>query len=132
MPHPDDAAYRAELEAALAALEPQLRGLHDLLHVSISSQLIAEINHAINEREERKRLIYDVIAALDAIAAADAALMADGYPDLPPAQLDAALFNELQGQEADLDAAIEVFVPPQQAATMTIGLGSPEPKPQGE
>jgi hypothetical protein len=58
--------------------------------------------------------------------------MADGYPDLPPAQLDAALFNELQGQEADLDAAIEVFVPPQQAATMTIGLGSPEPKPQGE
>jgi hypothetical protein len=128
MPYMPDDAYRAELEAALAVLEPQIRGLHDLLTVSISSQLRDEIQHEITARERRKALIQDMLTAMDNAVAVNQALIADGYPALPPTQLSPPLFSELQGQEDDLTSAVSVFAGPPPASVMTIGLGEPTPK----
>lgn len=122
-------ALRAELEAALAVIEPQIRGLHDLMTVSITEELRAEIEAQIEVRERRANLIQAVLDQLDATNAAQAALEADGYPTLLNAELPPGLFTELQGEETDLDAAVAVFEKAGPATTVTIELGEPAEKP---
>ena len=124
-------ALRAELEAALAVIDPQIRGLHDLAVVSISAELIAAIELQIVERERRQHLLQDAIASLDGVVAALDALEADGYPALPDATLDPALFDELQGEDADLDAASGIFQK-NVAASISIDLGNPVDRPHAE
>jgi hypothetical protein len=126
-PNPE---LRAELEAALAVLEPELRGLRDLFVVSVSPALQSSINDQILVRQRRVDLINATLAALDSAVAARTALEADGYPALPDAPLPADQFTELQGQDADLQAAIGVFEEaPPPATTLTVNLGEPIPKP---
>jgi hypothetical protein len=102
---------RAELVAANAVLAPQIRGLHDLALVSISSELAAEIAKQIAARERRRDLINGVIALLDGALQSLNALQADGYPLLPTVPLHAALLSELFGEKTDLDAAHGLFTP---------------------
>jgi hypothetical protein len=123
-PNPE---LRAELEAALAVIEPQIRGLNDLLNVSISGELAASIRGELAEREHRRDLIVAAIACLDALQAAMDALEADGYPALPPATIIASQYAELQGQASDLTTAVAVF--DEQASQLTVGLGTPAAKP---
>ena len=115
-------ALRAELDAALALLMPQIRGLHDLAAVSISSDLLAQINDQITVRERRRDLIIATIDALDA-------LEGDGYPELAPAVLPVGLFGELQGEETDLDAAVAIFEKAGPATQIDVVLGAPTDKP---
>jgi hypothetical protein len=122
-------ALRAELEAALAVLEPEIRGLHDLTTVSISTELQTEINKQIDIREHRRDLIQSVLNSMNATNAARNALEADGYPALPDAVLSPVLFSELKGEDADITAAIGVFEEKLPATTMSIGLGAPVDKP---
>jgi hypothetical protein len=122
-------ALRAELEAALAILNVQIRGLHDLAAVSISPELLAEINEQIIARERRRDLIQAVLNALDGVVVARRALSADGYPALPDIELSTDLFQELQGQDSDLKAAIGIFEAPPVASRISAELGSPADKP---
>lgn len=115
---------RAELVAALAVLAPQIRGLHDLMAVSISSDLGNEIQAQIVARERRRDLIAVVIQWLDGALHALNALQADGYPVLAPIQTPPALLSELTAQQSDLDAALGLFAP-EQAATISVALGAP-------
>jgi hypothetical protein len=124
-PNPE---LRAELEAALAVLEPELRGLRDLFVVSISAPLQSSVNEQILVRQRRVDLINATLAALDGVVTARTALEADGYPALPDAPLPADQFTELQGQDADFKAAIGVFEVAA-ATTVTVNLGDPVPKP---
>lgn len=119
---------RAELNAALADLEPQIRGLHDLAAVSISADLIASVTQQIIEREYRRNLITTALARLDDAHDAMNTLEADGYPALPQATIIASQFNELQEQQTDLETAIALFR--EQASRMTVGLGEPSAKPK--
>ena len=121
-------ALRAELEAALVILEPEIRGLHDLTTVSISAELQTEINKQIATREHRRDLIQGVLNDLDATNAARAALEADGYPALPNAVLSPPLFAELKGEDADINAAVGVFDERQPATTISVQLGAPTDK----
>lgn len=114
-------ALRAELVAAIEVLAPQIRGLHDLALVSITADLAAEISKEIVVRERRRDLINAVIAMLDSAWQALNALEADGYPSLPTAPIPAALFSELHGDEADIEAAVSLFT--QQA--VSVGLDVP-------
>lgn len=100
---------RAELVAANAVLAPQIRGLHDLAVVSISSDLAAEVAKQIAIRTDRRDLINAVIAALDVAWQALNTLQANGYPSLSTAPLQPSLLSELRGEETDLDAAVGLF-----------------------
>jgi hypothetical protein len=102
-------ALRSELNAALAVLAPQIRGLHDMAAVSISPDLLAEINAQITVRERRRDLIRAVISNLDTVVMALQALDADGYPTLDAMIVQPELFTELQGEVSDLEAAAAVF-----------------------
>lgn len=127
-PNPE---LRAELLAALAVIDPQIRGLHDLAVVSISAELAAAIQQQIVERERRQRLLQAAIASLNAVVTALDELEADGYPALPDAFLDPNLLAELNEEENDLDAASGIFVP-NVAAAISIDLGTPVEKSPAE
>ncbi len=118
-------ARRTELLAAIAVLEPQIRGLHDLITTSISDDLKAAIQHQIVVRERRDSLLHMEIAALDEVNVAQDALLADGYPALNTGVLEPSLFQELTGEESDLDAAVAVF-----GQQSTISVGTPTFTPQ--
>lgn len=122
-------ALRAELNAAIAVIDPQIRGLHDIAVVSISATLLTEVNKEIFDRERRRVLLQNAINCLNATNDAMTALQRDGYPALPDEPLSSTSYAELQGQSNDFDAAIGVFVAETPASNVSIGLGSPADKP---
>src|SRR6266550_5988870 len=89
-------ALRRELDAADVLLDPEIRGLADLLNVSVSDDLRTQIQFLLEMRTRRRHLIQRVLNALDAVRVALDALAADGYPTLDNIELPAALFDELQ------------------------------------
>lgn len=121
--------FRAELEAAKAALEPQIRGLHDLTRVSISGDLVQAINYQIEIRERRQGIIQKILNLLDQTVEARTALERDGYPNVPESELPDYLFSELSSEDRDIDAAIAVFKP-DSAQNISVNLGNPVNKPK--
>jgi hypothetical protein len=122
-------ALRAELQAAIDVLAPQIRGLTDLDTISLSSDLKAAIDQQIVVRQRRSNLLSSVISTLDRVIVARTALEADGYPTLPTAIIAQTLFTELKGDNSDIDAAVGVFAP---QATIAIGTDptfTPQPAP---
>lgn len=111
---------RAELVADLDVIAPQIRGLHYLVQINVFPDLVSEESSRIVDRERRRDLIQNVITALDA-------LVADGYPDLLPDQIQPQLFSELQGELSDIQAAANIF---QQvvAEHLQINFSPPVPK----
>jgi hypothetical protein len=120
-------ALRTELMAQLATLNPQIRGLHDLSAVSISADLKQAVAEQIVERERRRDLTQAVVDALDHVVAALRVLESDGYPTFPTSVIPQPLFEELQRQASDLQAAIAVSQA-EQAAKIGVTLGQPVPK----
>ena len=120
-------ALRAELTTALGIVAPQIRGLHDLTTVSISPDLVEDVNNQITSRERRRDLIQAVLTALDHVVSALKALEADGYPDLKTSLIAQSLFTELQGEQTDLQAAVAIFTP-DQAVNLSVAFGSAEAK----
>ncbi len=123
-----DPKLRLELEDAKKALEPQIRGLHDLLQVSISGDLKQEISHQIEIRERRTIRIQAVLDQLDNVNAARTALEKDGYPNIEGSKLSDNLFSELVEQDRDLEAAVKIF-DEEGAQNLSIKLGDSAPKP---
>ena len=122
-----ESQLRAELQAALAVLAPQIRGLNDLSKTSISTELLNQIDEQITNRVRRQSLIQAVLNGLDAVDGELSALENDGYPDLPPVAVLGSLFSELQEENSDLAAGVAVFTSEQiTAGPMTT---SPNPKP---
>jgi hypothetical protein len=124
-------ALRADLEAAKAVLEPQIRGLHDLINTSISGDLKAQIAVQIEIRERRRDKIQTVLNDLDGAVEDMEILERDGYPDIGEAHLPDFLLTELSGEESDLDAALKLFKL-EPAQNISIVLGAPVPKPSQE
>ena len=104
-------ALRAELNAALAVLAPQIRGLNDLSKTSISPDLLIQVEDQITARVRRQALIQAVLNGLDAALGELEALESDGYPALPTMAVVGSLFSELQEENSDLAAAVGVFSP---------------------
>ncbi len=105
-----DPPLRAELNAALDVVVPQIAGLHHLEMVSaLGADLQAEFQLADTERSRRRDRIVAVIQALDGVVVAYEALLADGYPTLAPVPIVAAVANELAIEQVLLNAAIAVF-----------------------
>lgn len=116
-------ALRAELHASLDAMEPELRGLNDLARIVSSSSAGIAIRTQIDIRTRRRDLILDVIAALDALADAQAALAEDGYPDFPRADIEESVLREMQEFQNALGIAAGMFgvatAPSQDQETIT-------------
>jgi hypothetical protein len=124
-------ALRAELLAAKAILDPQIRGLRHLATPDLSDELNLSISEQVVIRERRDILVQAVLDQLDATLAALVALYADGYPILPPVVIVAPQFDELQADAADIAAALAIFNAQSQTATrLSVGLGVPAAKPK--
>lgn len=119
---------RAELVATLEILIPQIRGLHALALVS-SDDLAVAVTKQIHIRERRRDLLAATVHAIDGLIQALATLDADGYPTpIPDAAVPADLLTELQGEETDMDAAVDLFAL-EQATSISVLLGIPTEKP---
>lgn len=122
---------KTEITQALDVLEPQIRGLDDLSHVSLSTETLGAIKTADDDRKRRRGYLTQVLAALEALQRALDNLADDGYPAVPKSDVTAAIFEELQGQRADEAAALAQFQQESEpvAEVMTINLGQPVNKP---
>lgn len=116
-------ALREDLNSALAVLAPEIRGLHDLVAVSISDDLRNALNGQISARERRRDLVQSVITNLDTVVRSLQALEADGYPALDAVIVPPTLFSELQGEIDDLSAAAGIFKA-DQAVRLSVALGA--------
>ena len=123
---------RAQLEADLAIVEQESRGLKDLAATSVSQAMLDETVTPIAERDERATLIHNVLRDMDLVIDAMLALEADGWPaPVPKEELSPDLTTELKGQADDLTAGILVFTPEGSPATGgRIDFGEPVPKPK--
>lgn len=103
---------RAQLEADLAIVEQESRGLKDLAATSVSQAMLDETVTPIAERDERATLIHNALRDMDLVVDALIALEADGWPaPVPKEPLSPDLETELKGQADDLKAGILVFTP---------------------
>lgn len=121
-----NAGRRTELKAQLSTIEPQIRGLDDLAKTSVSPDLIAALTEESNTLKRRHSLIQAELDGMDQVNTLHAALVSDGYPDLPPATASQSLIAELKEEQSDLLAAISIFQA--EAAIATVDLGPPLPK----
>lgn len=121
------ASSRQQLETDKAALEPVIRGLDDLAVVSLSTHQADQ--EARTAYKRRRDLINTLLAAMDAQDAAWADLEADGYPTLPVVLVRGPIFDELQEERADLEAALAVFTLRPEVAKIEFSPAVIEDKP---
>lgn len=120
-------SLRAELMAALAVIDPQIRGLDDVAIVSVSADLAQELTHESGRRKHRRDLIQQVLGDLDRTLEDLVRLEEDGYPNLAKIPLTQALLQELQVEQSDISAAVGVFGP-EGATQLRVTLGEPADK----
>lgn len=105
MTSPAAAAFRSELNAALAKLEPQIRGFRALINDDDLSQESRNfIQVELNDHVRRRDLIKSNLTTLDA-------LEGDDYPNMPVAVVPQAVFVDLAAHNSDIDAALAEFAP---------------------
>jgi len=124
-PNPE---LRAEIEAALDAIFPQIEGLIDLQGINASPEFKTLVTDQLNAHKHRESLLIGVANSLDAVVAARDALGADGYPNTDPVPVDALLFAEMEKQRAEVEAAFALFTATAPASRLTVSLGEPAPK----
>lgn len=110
------AALLDELQEEAQLLEPQVRGLDDLLHASISPTTGISVRDVYTAHHRRLLLVRDVIAAIDA-------LDDDGYPTMDVTEVSNPVYGELQEQLSDMLAALDEFEPVRPAFEIAITLG---------
>ena len=120
---------RAEWQAELDEIAPQIRGLEDKVNDALSEELRVVLNERLAFLRAREALILSAIAAQDAADAAEDALEDHGFPALPDMEIPANLLEELDREVADNLAARSGFEAMPAAATITIDLGTPQDLP---
>ena len=104
-----DPSLRAELLAAMSTLEPQVRGLADFAEISSSGKAEQTIVNELVVRQRRLGYIEAVLEAIDDVEEALHALYADGYPNFAPVVGTQPVMQEINGEDADLQAAANIF-----------------------
>ena len=110
-----------ELMAAKLTLEPIIEGYEDYLRLNIFSETKAIVQTALDASKQRLELITKALAALEA-------LDQNGYPGLDPTPVTDAVYADLIEQRRTIEAALGQFHPENQATTVIITPGTPEPK----
>lgn len=115
MTSPAAAAFRAEVQAALDTVLPQIRGLQDLQVASIEPDTKTAVDEELAVNVRRRDLLQTNLAALTK-------LEDDGYPATPKKPVPASVYEELLQQKADLEAALAEFEA-SVASSVDIALG---------
>jgi hypothetical protein len=115
------AAALAEVEERLKLFDPQLEGLRDYERLNIQPATMEAVKAAIKAYEERIRLLHELENALKG-------LLADGSPDLPIFEVDAAVLSDLQENAATIAAALARFRSAGAAGSLELTAGAIEPK----
>jgi hypothetical protein len=103
-------ALRAELQAAIDAIIPQIKGLEDLSRNEFSDQSSAAISNQLQILRRRANLLNDVVTALNAVIERGAELMDDGYPRLPEIHVPDVIISEITTFYNDIKTGVGVFV----------------------
>jgi len=120
---------RAEWQAALDEIVPQIRGLEDKINDALSEELRAVLKERLAFLKQRQTLILQAQAAQDAADAAQGALEGHGFPELPDMEIPANLLEEFDREVEDNLAARSGFVSVPSATTITLNLGTPQDLP---
>lgn len=130
IPNDVNPARRAELEAAKAKLEPEVRGLMAINNDAlVPDETHVAIRDGIGKRQHRLNLIQQELDALDHVNVMHSGLEADGHPnDLPKIQLGTEGLISVRGDVSDVDIAGELFIA-EQASTLRVTIGEFTDKP---
>lgn len=110
----------AEVQAELSVFAPERDGLGKLEQI--------EVSPALHKYVRTQRVTYDRRIELEqAFLTAAKALLADGYPGLPPVAMDTAAYDEMTLEAADILAAVKKFTP-NALATLGLTAGAVVPK----
>lgn len=116
-------ALRAEWQAALDILNPQIRGLQNIARNPLSTHATTAVAAELEIRQRRASMLMDAIASLDVVITRRETLAADSYPGMQNIPVGADVFAEIQGIENDQVAASSVFgasaASPQDQATIS-------------
>ena len=110
--------FTSDLLAVIARIEPQIRGLIDLMNNPnvIASDAMAAMQEQLNIRQRRLAFIKAVLTAIDE-------LLDDGYPILDPMKIPQTVLDIIAQRIADVVKAAEVFTVETPATLLEINLG---------
>jgi hypothetical protein len=118
-----------ELTAALAVLDPQIQGVHDLNDIqSITPALDNELTTAEQTMLHRRQLIQTVLDDIAALLRDLGSLEADGYPTPETFPLTGDLKAELDGQVKEVEIGAGVFTAEALATHLEVTFGAAVPK----
>jgi hypothetical protein len=112
-----------EINERLAAFKPQLEGLHDFARLNLADATQREIAVSTEAYDRRMGVLTRAKAALEA-------LLADGHPELPVREINAAALLDLQTNASTIEAALAQFAS-NAASTITLTAGQTVPKEPG-
>lgn len=101
-----NAALRAEYTAAVNGITPKIRGLADLDETVDSEAAQIFLAVVLDDWKRRRNLLQEALAAMDSLARAREALLADGYPALIKHDVPPEIADELKTQQSDISAAL--------------------------
>ena len=104
-----DPALRAELMAAIAVIDPMIKGLEDLSTIPPSSDLGLIVAAELAKLQHRRILLDRAVGALDIVVDARITLVDDGYPVIDQVQIPTVIFDELNAEVANVQAAAKLF-----------------------
>jgi hypothetical protein len=110
-------ALRAQLEASIAVIEPQIRGLIDLRATPAQADLATDMTAQITLYQNWRALLQNVLNDLNQTVVDMEALEATGWPNWPVTELPGSVYTELQGELSDIAAAAATFSPVGQIIT---------------
>jgi len=113
-------AALAEIETALATIPPQHEGLRDFARLNLRPATLVEVRASLEVYDRR-------VTRLQAAKAAIEALVADGFPDLRPREIDDAALQDLQENAQTITAALAQFASNTPTA-LGLSAGAAEPK----
>lgn len=123
-------ALRAELQAARPPLAGIMEGLvHDLEHKDLEARDRTEVEALLADYQRRENLMQALDAHASGTFDAVGALLADGYPDLPVREIDAAAFEALDQNRRSIELAQAQFRPRAITVSGTSTVGPEQPIP---
>lgn len=114
-------AALAEITQAIADMAPVHEGLRDYQRLNLTPDAQVDVAQALALYDERWALLMGAKTNLEGLLAA-------GYPalDVPPVSL--AVYDDLVANHSTILAALEMFTLVDEAETLTIIQGVPEPQ----
>ena len=114
-------ALRAAINADLAVIEPEIRGLRSMSNDTLPQDALQAIGTRLQSLQQSEGVDKAALAALDA-------LDQDHFPTRPPSDVPQSVLDAINGDKSDVEAAAAGFELQPVATGGTISFPSPSPK----